>query len=279
MNLKKVIKSIVFGLMFVLMFNSIAFANSNLKTNIMKKEYGRNYLTEEELQILKDDPALATERAKKDVQYLKEKGRKAFEQSVVQPSVAGLSPYSVSIGTDKTMNAMTDHDYGSSYTGLGNASAKANYSSRFADATCWTSGYGDAEAWSWVGARVNVTGSGSKLAYIRYNGSVKGSLVGGIGGSAEATVSVKIFDVTAGSWIGESTVYHESDSNNARKTCSQSINRSILVTLQAGHQYLFIEHVETTCSQYGVQISTVDFWNGGSGAEGIDATGITIDFV
>lgn len=247
-----------------------------MKAKILEKEYAQGTLTNEDLQFLKDNPDIATERAKKDIQFLKKKNKNALEESVRAFSkskkvasinidlakVAAATPISVTLGTDKSMTSFTDHDYGSSDSGLGDGSAKADYSSKYADALVTTGDYGDGEGWGWIGTRVNVSSSGSstsKQAYIRFSGKYKGSMVGGVGGSAETIISVKVFDVTAGSWLDDITVTNPISENNIAKYPSGNISHSANVTLQAGHQYLFMQHIESYASQYGAQISNNDF--------------------
>lgn len=122
----------------------------------------------------------------------------------------------------------------------------------------WTWGVGSASGWAWTGRRFNITGSGSQLCYVDFVGWAGVNLLGGYSGSASWEVVVKVYDATVGSYIGQSTVFQEESTNNQLIVDGGDYNNSVLVSLQAGHQYVVQVITFGDVSQYGIFISTME---------------------
>lgn len=189
------------------------------------------------------------------------------------------NPVTVNIGTDTTLTTGDDG------WGDGNSSGYAQYRTayspyyKYAQSKTWTAGYGSADAYCYVGQRFIAKGTTAKSAKVIFSGTYKGSLLGGINGSATGEVKVKLWDATDSVWVGTVTVKTGSSSNNIATYMNGNISHSINATIEPDHEYFPYIHVVTTASQYGAQISRGDFYDDGSDDEMIKYTSIKIDFI
>lgn len=178
----------------------------------------------------------------------------------------------------------TDTNYYTSDTGNKGASSdfvsgsNGRWGSWWSDSYSWTAGIGSASAWAFNAKQINVKGSGSKNAYIRFRGNYSGwTLPGFTGGTAAARIRVSVYDLTANSEIGGTVVKDVSDSVNWGSTFNQvAFNNSVLVSLQAGHSYLLRYGVSTSTSNYGPQMCQSDFWD--DTKHGIYQDYVTVDW-
>ncbi|ABB14073.1 hypothetical protein [Carboxydothermus hydrogenoformans] len=260
----------------LILFASVSFADQNP----MSVELGTRDLTAEQIKQLKKDPDRLTKRAKMDVIYLlsqADKEMNAAEAYNTGNTVSAMSANTVYLGSDATFYVADMGNKGHSTFGIAGASER--YSSYTIDSHTWTTGLGSASSWAYIGKTIYVSGAGSKGAYIRFKGSYSGSTVPGfLGGIAGAEVKVTVYDVTAGSQIGSSTILLVNDSIGiGSQFTNVPINLSIYVVLQAGHTYCLRYHLSTSVSNYSPQMVISDFWDDTN--SGIYMDKVTVDFI
>ncbi|MBN1368350.1 MAG: hypothetical protein JW967_10545 [Dehalococcoidales bacterium] len=177
--------------------------------------------------------------------------------------IGTLSTEQIPLGTNKTFTAAGEGAYWSSHWGLATASAVAvlQYNQNKVYSYAWAIGGGSGGAWN--GRRFQITGSGSRNAYVDFYGTAYESSTPGLSGNTNWQIKAIIYDVTTSTIIGQTTIYNASHSNSLLSyTDGGSIGNSILVSFQAGHEY--VVKVETTgdCSEYGSFVCVMDSNNG-----------------
>ena len=262
--------------------------NTDINNAVMSVELGTRDLTSEQIKLLQSDKDLATARSKKDAENLLNKAEEEMNNACAQASNALNSQNQssildgASILAASTSTLGTDVTYTSTDTGnMGKetdllSTADVRWGSSYSDADSYTAAIGSASSWAYNAKTVTVSGSGSKNAYIRFYGSYSGNTSPGfMGGTAAAKVRVSVYDVTAGSEIGGSTVKDISDSVKAMSTYNGSISKAVLVSLQAGHTYLFRFGISTSVANYSPQNCISDFYGS---THGVTTTKVTIDY-
>ena len=164
----------------------------------------------------------------------------------------------IALGTNTTFTTAGEGEYWDSHWGLGGASSLADLSYRRNEISAWAVGIGGGSAGAWNGRRFQVTGSGSRFAYVDFYGTAHCSSVPSLTGSTNWQVDVVVYDSTLDSIIGNMNVFSASHSISLLTyTDGGNISNSVLVSLQAGHEY--VVYVKTTgdCSQYGTFASTM----------------------
>jgi len=252
---------------------------------IMSFDYAGDSLTPEQLEYLAKDPELASQRAEKDVKFLIDKAEKQMNDSMKKDTESDVSILTVTIpiGQDTTVSNCEVGNKDGSRSGLSDWAANYSTSGKWSDVSTWCVGVGDSNAWSWVGPRVYISGSGSRTANIIFRGRYYGGIYGGYGGSSSGRIRVSVYDYTLDSEISGLPLWDQTASSGTRKVASSSsFSNAVQVTLQAGHTYAFRFGDAVASSQFSLpspQLSNTDFWNDDAGGDGLDATSVTVDFI
>ena len=183
-------------------------------------------------------------------------------------------------GQDTTLYSPDAYDYNGSSSYGASWGAVASDIAQYADVSQTAGAYGNAQSWAWTGNKILFQGSYSgetKSVFIYFRGRATGSILGGVGGSANGKIRMSIYDLTAGGELAGTVIWEDSSSNNFQKSYNNSYYGIISTTLTSGHYYLLREGVSGDVNQYGGNISMTDFWNNGPGAEGLDYTSIRVD--
>lgn len=280
---RKLLTSILLAVFALTLFIPVSFAKED---EILKVQLGTRDLTKEQIDELVKDPEKLKLRSKMDTEYLlseteKEMNKASAEyakqlKKPVKDEVSALAGSDIYIGTDTNYYTSDTGNKGSSADLISGASSR--WGSWYSDAYSWTAGIGSASSWANNSKQINVKGSGSRNAYIRFRGNYSGWTVPGFtGGTAAARIRVSIYDLTANSEIGGNTVRDVSDSVNWGSTFTQvAFNNSVLVSLQAGHNYLLRYGVSTSTSNYGPQMCQSDFYHDTN--HGIYQDYVTVDW-
>lgn len=179
----------------------------------------------------------------------------------ILPAAAGgdsITLSDVTIGTDATFYSATEGNYGGSWWLVGQYNVSYVLAQRRNNVGVTAIGVGGASGWAWTGERFNVAGSGSGLAYVDFDGWARASLLGGVGGTASWDMVVKVFDASTGSYIAEATVFQADVTNNQMISDGSDFTRSLLVSLQAGHQYVVQVITLADVNEYAMQTSRVE---------------------
>lgn len=250
-----------------------------MEQQIMAPKYGQKALTEKQLKYLKEHEDLATKRAQKDVDYLLSKSQDLMNESMNE-EIGILSTQTVVLGTDDTLYSCDTGNKGYSEWGLAYADTMWSASGEYSRARIITNGVGDGDAWAWVGPKVYISGTQGtgQYAWVQFNGSVEGGILGGFGGSAEGLVRVSIWDYTRGTEVGSYTIWNEDSTNNNPKSVDTSFSPSVRVYLEAGHTYAFRYGVSGAASMYAANRSHADFYSSLGEWRGLDFSSLDIDF-
>lgn len=251
--------------------------------DVMSFEHGGDLLSHEQLDYLISHPDIAQERARMDVEYLKNKQQEDILQSLQQtqtltpnnsPSIRSTS---ISLGTDATITSCDISGGNGSYWGVGQWNYYSDPNSNYTSALSQAIGVGGANSWGSVGYQVYISGpSGtSRNAYITFQGGYSGDLIAGAGGSSNAIINLTVYDQTRSSYISSADIL-DVDGQMVPRTYSTTFNRAFYVNLEAGHTYKFIYTVRTAVSQYDPQTSISNFYNGQN--SGLQAYRVNIDF-
>ena len=264
----------------VALANDMSGSESNYVDSIMALDYAQGKLTPDQIKFMEDNPSIASKRAEKDAQYLLNKTDQDMNSSMIfHDTINSTASVNVTLGTNATISSCHVGNSGGSKSGIGDWAANYGVSGKWADASTTAFAWGDTSAWSWVGPRISVSGQGSQVADITFNGNYNGSLFGAIGGSSTGRIRVSVWDYTVGSEIAGFTVWNDTSQNGIRKHGIGTINQTVQCTLRSGREYALRFSVGVTSSQYsGTIYSNTDFWNNGAGPEGIDATRVIIRF-
>lgn len=265
---RKTVASVLLVIFLWLTFVPVSLANEE---DIFKVQLGTRDLTKTQIEELTKDLEKTKLRSKMDTEYLLSEAEKQINKASsdfatqlaneTRGQVATLAGSNIYIGTDTNYYTSDTGNKGASYDLVSNSDGR--WGSWWSDSNSWTAGIGSASAWAYNAKQINVQGSGSRLAYIRFRGDYTGTTVPGyFGGTAAARVRVSVYDLTADSEIGGSIAMEVSDSVSAGSDFNQvPFNNSVLVSLQAGHSYLLRYGVSTSTSNYGPQIVISDFWD------------------
>ncbi len=172
-----------------------------------------------------------------------------------------LGATSVSIGTNQSFSSADAGNCGYGGSGVGTHGEGFSISG-WADSGVYLAAFGDIGSWAWVGNQINVTGSGSRSATIRFTGSYNGTIYRLTNANASARVRVSILDLTTGAELGGYAILNAT----ANSTYSSTYNKTVTVTLQAGHSYALRHGVATAvnCSAPGTQAESsfcnTDIW-------------------
>lgn len=259
---KKLISVFVTGLLFLSItgFSGVSYANNvsyNPTVNDFKaaNEKNKEFVNQQNFEVLRD-------KALKNSQKLQaESEKKELEaiQTLKNDGVSILSIINVPKGTDTTFYSASEGKNDSSRSGIGNCTTSYDVTNMRELIGAWSAGIGTGNGWAWVGQRFDVTGSGSQGAYVRMNGHYKGSLLGSYTGSAHVKIMIKLYDATVGSYIGETTIYDETSTNNSQILKDDNFNNSIYATLTAGHEYVAYVITYGDVSEYGTFGSILEF--------------------
>lgn len=270
--------TILLVLVFTLAFVVSSYAATD--TDIMSVQLGTRDLTQDQIKYLQNDKKLLEERSKKDVQYLLNQAEDSMNKDCLAKSKA-LGYTLLAAGSDTTLG--TDVAYTSTDTGNKGtesdlvATANARWANSYSDADSYTAAIGSASSWAYNAKTINVKGTGTKNAYIRFSGTYTGITNPGLmGGTAGAKVRVSVYDITAGSEIGDGTILDLSDTITGHSYINKSFSKSVLVSLQAGHSYLLRFGVSTSVANYSPQICNSDFY--GSTNHGVKTTKVVVDY-
>lgn len=246
---------------------------------ILDPELGLNFLSKEELQFLKENPDIATKRAQKDVDYLLRISQDNMNKSMAR-DIGVMAAQSLTLGTDKTFTTCDVGGKGGNEWGLAAADQLVSPSGKYARAKVLTNGIGNADAYAWVGPQVTVSGPAGSGQYadIIYKGAYSGTILGAVGGSAEASVKVSVWDYTINSEVDSYTIYNRRSTNIQPITVDNSINSTRRVYLRAGHTYAFRFGVNVAASVYNPMQSHSNFYNSLSQPRGITTSSVKVDF-
>jgi len=286
MNKRKMSIVLILALVISCFSGVSAFAADNSKSTeneLMSVELGTRDLTTDQIKVLQSNKTLAYERSKKDVVYLLNKAQEEMNQDCAKKGLeinnqlntaATLAASTSTLGTDVTYTSTDTGNKGQSTSGI--AGAGARYGTSYSDANTYTAGIGSASSWAYNAKTVQVTGTGSKNAYIRFYGNYVGNTAPGfMGGTAAARINMSVYDVTTGNEIGTGLVADISDTI-ANGNYNSSISKAVLVSLQAGHTYLLRFGISTSVANYSPQACISDFYDDTN--HGIKATKVMIDY-
>jgi ElaB/YqjD/DUF883 family membrane-anchored ribosome-binding protein len=256
------------------MFSTAAFAQNG---DLLSVDLGTRDLNSKEIQELVKDPDKLQKRLQKDIQFLSQQSEKAMNEESKKygqklnaarnkGDVQALTGSNVSLGTDATYYFTDTGATGYSTSGL--AYTLENWGNYYADSESNTSGIGSGSSWATTSKQINVTGSGSQGAYIRFAGKYTGYLAPGyMGGNSHVRIRVSVYDLTVGSELGGNVVAERTESvGSGWSTTDTAFNSSVWVNLQAGHSYLLRYGVATDVSNYSPQVVIADFYNNNHGA-------------
>lgn len=110
--------------------------------------------------------------------------------------------------------------------------------------------YGNSNAWSYTGKKINFRGKKAEPAYIRFKGNY---LIAGVPLTGEVSykVYISVYDLTSKSELGGVTIEQNSDSLLLLEKTEGTIGHSTQIVLQPGHSYLCKVGVETSASSLG----------------------------
>lgn len=280
---RKMVASILLVVFVLMVFAPVSLAKED---DILKVQLGTRDLTKKQIDELVKDPEKVKLRSKMDTEYLLSEAEKQIDKASADfaKQLANETKDQVNALAGSDIYIGTDTNYYTSDTGNKGASSdfvsgsNGRWGSWWSDSYSWTAGIGSASAWAFNAKQINVKGSGSKNAYIRFRGNYSGwTLPGFTGGTAAARIRVSVYDLTANSEIGGTVVKDVSDSVNWGSTFNQvAFNNSVLVSLQAGHSYLLRYGVSTSTSNYGPQMCQSDFWD--DTKHGIYQDYVTVDW-
>lgn len=280
---RKLLTFVLLAVFALTLFVPVSFAKED---EILKVQLGTRDLTREQIDELIKDPEKLKLRSKMDTEYLlleaeKEMNRASAEyakqlQKEAKDGVTTLAASDIYIGTDESYFISDTGNKGSSADLLSGSDSR--WGSYWSDANSWTAGIGSASSWAYNAKQINVKGSGSRNAYIRFRGNYSGWTVPGYtGGTAAARIRVSVYDLNTNSEIGGTTVKDVSDSVNGGSTFIEvPFNNSVLVSLTAGHSYLLRYGVSTSTSNYGPQMCQSNFWD--DTKHGIYQDYVTVDW-
>ncbi len=231
---------------------------------IMDAQLGTRDLNKKQIEELTKDIEKAKLRSKKDTDFLLDEAESQMNlvsASIPKSQVIALAGSYISIGTNATYYTSDTGNSGKTSDLV--AASDSRWGPWYSDSYSGTAGIGSASSWAYNAKTINVTGSGSRNAYIRFSGNYTGwTNPGWLGGTAAARIRVSVYDLTAGSEIGGNTIKEVSDSVSSGSNFNQvPFNSSVLVSLQAGHSYLLRYGVSTSVSNYSPQSCDSDFWN------------------
>lgn len=264
-NKKRLIGTLLLIIFALVVMVPVSFAKGD---PIMDVNLGTRDLTKKQIEELTKDPEKLKLRSKKDTEYLLAEAEKQMNISSLNSAkgssgslVAALAGTNVAIGSNATFYTSDSGNKGKSVDLI--SVADSRWGSWTSDAYSRTVGLGSASSWAYNSKTINVTGTGSRLAYLRFAGNYSGwTQPGFLGGTASARIRVSVYDLTSASEIGGSVVKDVSDSVTFGSTFNQvKFNNSVLVSLQAGHSYLLRYGVSTGTSNYGPQGCESNFWN------------------
>lgn len=153
--------------------------------------------------------------------------------------IVALGIVTVPIGTNYSFQGQaTDGNRGGSSSGMANVTTSYVLTENRNNVGMWASTYGSANGYAWTGQRFDVSGSGSRSAYVNFRGFHRSYVLGSFGGTAHIKLSVRVFDATTSSVIADQVVFDETSNFNVIKSNSFNYNNSVLVSLTAGHQYV-----------------------------------------
>jgi hypothetical protein len=279
---KKLLVSMLLAVFALTLFIPACFAQED---EILKVKLGTRDLTKDQIDELVKDPEKLIIRSKMDTEYLLSEAEKEMNEASAEHAKELKKPAKGDVSSlASDIYIGTDTDYYLSDTGNKDSSAdlisgaSSRWSSYYSDDYSWTAGIGSASSWAYNAKTINVKGTGSRTAYIRFRGNYSGWTVPGFtGGTAAALIRVSIYDLTVRSEIGAGTVKSVSDSVNWGSTFEEEpFNKSVLVSLQAGHSYLLRYGVSTSTSNYGPQMCQSDFYN--NTYHGIYQDYVTVDW-
>lgn len=220
---------------------------------------------------------IISKRIEKDMRYLQAEGDEQSASSMRDSFGVKSSWYyeEVAKGTDETLNSCYYDDNSGSNWGVGQRNHDAYYGGKWADASAHAYGIGGAQAWAAVGPRILITGSGSQNADIYYNFTYNGKIASAANGSARVRIYAELWD--SNGCIERHTILDEATSlgwDSFNSTATGRFNR----TLTAGQTYAICAKVLTTVDNYVGVTADSDFWNGGSGPEGLAFSHIWVDW-
>lgn len=262
-----------------------------MNDELLNVDLGPRDLTQEQINDLIKDPEKLKIRTELDTKYLLDESEKEmnkassqYSKQLLEEATSSSNEISIQVVTGNDIFIGTDANYYASDTGNNGISkdlisgANSRYATWSSDSECWTAGIGSASAWAYNAKTINVKGTGSKLAYVRFRGNYSGSTAPGfMGGNASARIRVSVYDLTADSEIGGTIIKNISDSVSSGSSFNQVLyNNSVLVNLQAGHSYLLRYGVSTSTSNYSPQLVGSDFWSDSS--HGIYQDYVTVDW-
>ena len=191
-----------------------------------------------------------------------------------------MAAQSLTLGTDKTFTTCNVSGKGENEWGLAACDEMVSASGKYARAKVMTNGIGNGDAYAWVGPQVTVSGTAGSGQYadIVYKGTYSGSILGAIGGSAEASVKVSVWDYTTNTEVDSYTVYNKESSINQPITVNSSINNTRRVYLKASHTYAFRFGVNVAASVYNPMQSHSNFYDNLSQYRGITFSSLKVDF-
>ena len=274
---------ICISLLFGLPLTSLAITNEQAKVDktveqkIMSSDCGLVDPSESELNYLLARPNLVDERIKKDIKYLEAEAEEQFENSMRESIGIKSSWYyeEVARGTDETVTSCHYDDSNGSSSGVGQNNHAASYSGNWADASAHAYGVGSAQAWAAVGPKIYITGTGTQNADIFYNFSYNGTIAAASNGSAKVKIYAELWD--ANGCVARHTILDE-ETGLGTDTYSATATGRFNRNLTAGQTYTIVAKVQTNATNYGGVTANSDFWNGGSGPEGIAFSHIIVDW-
>lgn len=159
-------------------------------------------------------------------------------QKLIRPDGVIDERTSIPLGTDYSLYSSSEGNDWHATWGVGLADSDYHLATNRNDVFGYALGIGAADAWAWTGKRFNITGAGSQLCYVDYDGTARAAMVGSYSGRANWEVEITVYDATETTYIGRRIILSETSTNNVAKYPNVDYSESILVSFEAGHQYV-----------------------------------------
>ncbi|UNC92813.1 hypothetical protein [Candidatus Contubernalis alkaliaceticus] len=254
-NNKKIKKVMVMILLVMLMCfnsNSVVFSMNAESTNNDVDDITEPQQAIDTEIMIKENERMIKQNDKEVEEYLKSlKESNDF-------SIMSTIP-TVNVGQNRTFYYANIGNSGQNSWGVGIANGDYSITNRRARSSASAVGIGSGQSWGLVGLRFNVSGSSNRTAYIRMAGSYRGSLLGSFTGYSNAQINLHVYDLSASSELDSRSILNITSSDGIARNPNNSYNRSSLVSLQPGRQYLAYLRIDGAVQEYGAGISNLNF--------------------
>lgn len=239
--------------------------------------------------LLASPSSTEVEKEKKLKAKIEQKAKLLREKLKRAPSEITIMSTSVPIGTNMTFTTANYTDWSEYESGAGGY-AETGFSQYegWADAGASSTAVSEAEAMSYIGNSVSVTGSGARRAKVTFSGNYNLSqVVVAPSGTAASNcqVYVEVIDLTTGTTQIEKVIY-ENTITQSSSSKNGAISTYIIPTLTAGHTYAFrmgagaitIAEVAASCVEAALCDGSYAGWTPSDGGKGIDYSSIKLEW-